>query len=530
MKDPKNKLKIGIIVDDLNLNFINKEIIYNLSNNEKFKIDTIILKKKNQNNISNVLIKYFLELIIFIEKIIFINFFKIKTVDNINLKKICSNIINIENLEFNDDELTKISDKNLDLILKMEKGNIKGKILEIPKFGVISCRFDDKNIGFVGPVGFWQVYFKKTSSSFTIIKHKNNDGENEIIFEGSLPTKNFYYHNKIFIFKQTAKYIDIVCQKIYENNLNIKLEKFSPLPSKHPKFFEVFYYLTKNILFFFFKLFEKISGRKSYWKVGFKEDNFENYDFKSFTIINDLEKNRFLADPFLFKHNNFNYLFAEDYNFNKKKGVISCYQLNKDKYKYIGKALEEDFHLSFPFIFQYNNEIFMCPETHKINEIRLYQSTNFPLSWKYKTTLIRNIYAIDTIIFEKDNIWWLLTTTDKNGIDDLSELSIFYSKDGPLTNNWIPHKLNPIYVDPLKARNGGILFQKDEIFRINQKIDFNSYGKEFNVNKIIKVDENNFEEKLIKNIKPDFFKNIFGTHHMNNNEDYTVFDFLKKKL
>ena len=49
--------------------------------------------------------------------------------------------------------------------------------------------------------------------------------------------------------------------------------------------------------------------------------------------------------------------------------------------------------------------------------------------------------------------------------------------------------LNPIYVDPLKARNGGILFQKDEIFRINQKIDFNSYGKEFNVNKIIKVDE-----------------------------------------
>ena len=178
------------------------------------------------------------------------------------------------------------------------------------------------------------------------------------------------------------------------------------------------------------------------------------------------------------------------------------------------------------FIFQYNEKIYICPETRKKNEIRLYESVEFPLKWKYSMTLIQNIKAVDTIIFEKDSIWWLLTNSSLNNQSYSSELNIFYSKNGPLTNNWKVHKKNPIYVDKRVSRNGGIIFDNSKIYRINQNIGFCEYGKGFNINLIEKINEENYVEKTIYNVKPNFRKNLSGTHHFNNNEDYCVIDFI----
>ena len=141
---------------------------------------------------------------------------------------------------------------------------------------------------------------------------------------------------------------------------------------------------------------------------------------------------------------------------------------------------------------------------------------------------MKNIYAVDTLIFKKNKVWWMLTNTDKNEIDPSSELSIFYSKESPITDKWIAHKSNPIYVDSSRARNGGIIFDDSNIFRVNQKIGFNIYGEKFDVNKILNINENIYEEKLFLEVKPNFFNHIYGTHHMNNNEDFTAFDFVKR--
>ena len=102
----------------------------------------------------------------------------------------------------------------------------------------------------------------------------------------------------------------------------------------------------------------------------------------------------------------------------------------------------------------------MCPETVEKNEIRLYQSIEFPNKWEFKMTLIKNIKAVDTLIFLKDETWWLITSTSNTNDGDYSELKIYFSDEGPLSDKWVAHKSNPIYVDPEKGRNGGILFEK----------------------------------------------------------------------
>ena len=76
----------------------------------------------------------------------------------------------------------------------------------------------------------------------------------------------------------------------------------------------------------------------------------------------------YLADPFLVESNKKNYAFVEEYNFEKKKGVISVYLINSSKYERIGIALEENFHLSFPYVFKYENNYYLLPETSK-NEV-----------------------------------------------------------------------------------------------------------------------------------------------------------------
>ena len=193
--------------------------------------------------------------------------------------------------------------------------------------------------------------------------------------------------------------------------------------------------------------------------------------------------------------------------------------------KFLGPVLEEDFHLSFPYIFKYNEQIFMCPETHQKEEIRIYICEKFPHKWKFYKTLIKKINAVDTVLFEKDKLWWLITSTSNRFMNDFNELNIFYSENGPLTDDWQAHALNPVVVNSNIARNGGIIIDKEKIFRISQKNGFNFYGENFSINEIKILNKDNFKEDKILNIFPRFKKNIKGTHHLNNEGKFFVNDF-----
>ena len=50
------------------------------------------------------------------------------------------------------------------------------------------------------------------------------------------------------------------------------------------------------------------------------------------------------------------------------------------------------------------------------------------------------------MIFSFNNYWWLITTFSNTGHNPDSELQIFYSEKGPLTNSWISFKKNPVFI------------------------------------------------------------------------------------
>lgn len=63
-------------------------------------------------------------------------------------------------------------------------------------------------------------------------------------------------------------------------------------------------------------------------------------------------RDRFFADPFLFKADpDYYYIFAEEYEFVKKKGIIVLLKINRSTMQLEDKhtVIDDDFHLSYPF-------------------------------------------------------------------------------------------------------------------------------------------------------------------------------------
>src|SRR6185312_49960 len=187
----------------------------------------------------------------------------------------------------------------------------------------------------------------------------------------------------------------------------------------------------------------------------------------------------------------------------------------------------ENFHLSFPYIFEYEGTLYMCPETSGAGDIRVYKCLEFPLRWTLEKIIMKDVSAVDTMLFEKGGKWWMLTNIDPAGLGDFQlELCVF-SADSPLDDAWTPHPQNPVLVDATRARNGGLLREGEGLFRVAQRQGFDFYGKSTSVNEIVRIDDGNYIETLVAEVSPAFEPGAVGTHHLHSDGSITVLDFAR---
>ncbi|KAL9164213.1 hypothetical protein ABFS82_06G090600 [Erythranthe guttata] len=204
----------------------------------------------------------------------------------------------------------------------------------------------------------------------------------------------------------------------------------------------------------------------------------------------------FVADPFLYQQGDTLYMFYETKNTITKQGDIGVAQ-STDKgatWRQLGIALDEDWHLSYPYVFEYNGNIYMMPEGSKKGDLRLYVATDFPLKWTLDKIIMQKP-LIDSFIIPHEGRFFLFGSdhseigTKKNG-----QLAIWHS-DSPL-GPWKPHRKNPIYNTDkaMGARNGGRPFvYKGQLYRTGQDCG-ETYGRRIRVFKVKVLTENEFEE------------------------------------
>lgn len=239
----------------------------------------------------------------------------------------------------------------------------------------------------------------------------------------------------------------------------------------------------------------------------------ENPSWDNFTrIIPPLD--RVWADPFIWSFEEKYYIFFEEQPINTKRGRICCLTLNNDL-DIMAKetVLERPYHLSYPFIFEYNNELYMLPETGENRTIEVYRCTQFPDQWESAKTLMSGVRAVDATLLEAKGRWWLFVNIAEGDSSTWDTLHLFYA-DHPLSEHWTPHPGNPIVKDIRSARPAGkIYFDGKSLIRPSQDCSVR-YGYAINFNRISKLSETEYEEIFERKFQP-LQKNILATHTWN---------------
>jgi hypothetical protein len=251
-------------------------------------------------------------------------------------------------------------------------------------------------------------------------------------------------------------------------------------------------------------------------------------DLSKFNKIKPL-KDIFWADPHAIQIDERYYIFLEEFSQAENKGHISVVELDKTgNWKPPIKVLEKDYHLSYPFIFNWNGKFYMVPESRANKTIDLYECAEFPYKWNFKQHLMENVSAVDTTLIHHSNKWWLFTAIAENPAAAPNvELFLFYSDD-LFSADWKAHPGNPIISDVKSARPAGSLFaEAGKLFRPSQDCS-KAYGYGFDLNEIEVLSETEYCEKKVLSIRPNWDKKILGTHTFANCGDLTVIDVFTK--
>lgn len=236
-------------------------------------------------------------------------------------------------------------------------------------------------------------------------------------------------------------------------------------------------------------------------------------------------KEVFWADPFLLFKNDRYYLFFEELPYATDKGHICVVEIDKSgNISTPQKVLETPYHLSYPFLLEYNGRLFMIPESYQANCIQVFECTSFPGEWKAGMKLMDNVCAMDTTLFHHNGKWWMFTAiTENQGASHHDELFLFYA-DEPLTTEWTPHPMNPIVSDVRRARPAGnIYIENGKIIRPSQDCS-RKYGFGFYLNEIITLTQTDYKEKPLVHVRPDWDPKIQRTHTYVHLDGITVID------
>ncbi|HLN10302.1 MAG TPA: formyl transferase [Xanthobacteraceae bacterium] len=210
---------------------------------------------------------------------------------------------------------------------------------------------------------------------------------------------------------------------------------------------------------------------------------------------------RFYADPFPAIQDGRMYLFLEDFAHRLGRAVISAVEFGpRGPVGMPRPVLDTGSHASYPFVFQYQDQTWMVPETCSTATVDLYRSSAFPDRWVREATLLSGIVASDATLFEHGRRWWMLATV-QGGAGSHSDVLHAWSADTPL-GPWRPHERNPILVDVASARPAGtVVIRAGRIIRPVQNCT-DGYGAALGLAEIIRLDDETFEQRVDAVLRP----------------------------
>ena len=531
--------KTGVLLDSNIISLADVEFLNNLV----LKIDSknlLIFTLKSKKNINNILRNMLsphtkhpiLSLIEFFESILFyknplvefsrekLNIWEFRSKEAFSKVELGLQIVEIDSID-------EISEHSLDILIYQGFIYSPQVIADRNSCPVLSFSGDS-----MAHEGLLELANRLSQTSFCVAKFIPFNIEPQILLSGSYLTQRFYILNKLNLrMRRTiglVKALDFM-NDISQVEVQIPEERIGNQIEGSPQV-NILKYCRHVVGFVVSKIWNKYVARKRYsWEIRFSSEKGIPAYKSSTSDAPEMSSSHF-ADPFLFENIGAYFLFAEEYPAWGGNGCISVFEVAGQELNYLGSAIKESYHLSFPFIFRSGSEIYICPESSKNKSLQIYRSTNFPMGWDEPITLIDEVDAADPIILQGENgLWYMLCTVDRfNFGDHSSELFAFYA-DSLDAEVWKPHALNPIVISPGEARNGGLVQLDGRLIRIAQSYGFLKYGEGYSHREIRMLSETEFDEIELGKVgitDLGLSQDAIGTHHFSSLNNFAATDIL----
>ena len=229
----------------------------------------------------------------------------------------------------------------------------------------------------------------------------------------------------------------------------------------------------------------------------------------------------YYADPFIYKSNNKLYLICEEFSYFKNKGSIVLFEIDLGANRILPKRLflEENYHLSFPYIFTINNVNYLIPESSENGTINSYKIDG--IFTAKKSLICDNINGVDTVLYKSGSNIFLFTTLPGDiGVDLRGQTQVFVSKCDEFPG--VLWSKVPLLSDTLGRGAGNLISQNGLLYRLSQ-ISLRSYGEKIAVSQIEYLSSDGFKENFLFDLNP---KNFGGSHihTLNIYSNISVFD------
>ena len=235
---------------------------------------------------------------------------------------------------------------------------------------------------------------------------------------------------------------------------------------------------------------------------------------------------RFWADPFAWSDAGRRFIDLEEFPFATGRGRISALELGADLNP-LGPAvpiIDEDRHLSYPFLFSFDGDLYLVPESAVSGRVDLYRCQLFPFGWTRVGTLLAGIRAADATLFEHQGRWWLFCSA-RLGQARINDSLFAFHAESPLADRWTAHVGNPLVRDFSRGRPGGRVFIDGQGRLLRPAQDsVPRYGYGLGLHEILELTPERYRERPVWHANGAASGGWRAMHHLDWHEGLMVMD------
>lgn len=396
-----------------------------------------------------------------------------------------------------------LRDYNLDFILQFTPGPPPEAVLRAPRHGVWSFHFGDRaRRG--GPPGFWEVYRGDTSADATLQAHSAPGAPGVILSRGHFRTFRYSFvrtHDELLLgVVDWPARICRVLQRGVAPPCSAGVMPPAAFARRPPTNAQVARVLTLSARRAATGVLQTLFQREE-WAIGVVDAPIQAFlrpgARPAIRWLPPAPPVRFIADPFALDRGPDTVVLVEVFDYRRNKGHIAALALD-DPTAAPRPVIAAPVHMSYPYLIEYDGEIYCIPETREAGEVRLYRAVAFPRHWVHTATLLEGFPAIDATVFQHEGRWWLLCAASEG--DHGGRLYAWHAPT--LLGPWIPHAANPLKTDVRSSRPAGTPFvHAGQLYRPAQDCS-RTYGGAVAINHVRRLTPTEFAETVVTIVRP----------------------------